>query len=182
MARNQAISYQIDIVRFYGRCSAVYGRCTAIVRLDIAHIPYRYSADVVPVLRHPHLNSGHHPDPAAWVFRGLSDSFGGPGAVLTCGWALGPGGARRRKGRANPASNSAGERERGSSQGATFYESPAVSSEVLRSSLNCCLPVDLPAPAGVGLSQLPRRNINPASFAFGAWAPSSRCGSSRPLL
>ena len=46
-----------DIVRFYERYRTIYGDCTAIVRLDIVHIPYRYSTDIVPILRYPHLNA-----------------------------------------------------------------------------------------------------------------------------
>ena len=45
-----------DIVRFYEKISYDLRRCTAIVRLDIVHIPYRYSTDIVPILRYPHLS------------------------------------------------------------------------------------------------------------------------------
>ena len=72
VASRLKISYDstTDIVRFYARCRKRYRtryrtilrkisydlrRCTAIVRLDIVHIPYRYSTDIVPILRYPHL-------------------------------------------------------------------------------------------------------------------------------
>ena len=49
---SQAISYQQisydftkDIVQF-----------TAVVQLDIVHMPHQYSTDIVPILRNPHLN------------------------------------------------------------------------------------------------------------------------------
>ena len=43
-----------------------YVRFTAIVRLDIVHIPYRYSTDIVPILRYPHLKSDFDNAARSW--------------------------------------------------------------------------------------------------------------------
>ena len=53
----------------------------AIVRLDIAHIPYRYSTDIAPNLRYPHLKAA-----AAGV--AMTTTGAPPGAVVTASAAV----------------------------------------------------------------------------------------------